>query len=433
MKTLSLPTMCVAGLLAVLAMPVRPVAEELTAKREVKTDSTPYTHYTIQDLGVVGTNPNQPGQPFVISNNGWVSGGAGVGAAEHATLWHSGKMIDIGDPGLGGNGIAFGVNESGQAVGEAEDASADLSTTEDFCGFQAMGYSSSPKPCIPFIWSNGRMVSLRTLGGANGVANQINSWGAIAGYAENLIKDPGCSKPQEYEFKPVIWLQDWILPLPTGREPEGVAFSINEWGEVIGASGTCAAFNPSFLFNFQPVHALLWEDRETINLGTLGGALNNFAHDINNRGEVVGGSDLTGDQTSHAFLWNPETGKMQDLGTVEGDYWSAGLGVNDAGQIVGVSINANFTALHAFVRQNGVLIDLNTLVAGTTSLSLETACSINSAGEIIGFASDQKTGDTHAYRLCTEAWKQGNALKNLERSDEIIPIHRFDSTIEKTV
>jgi probable HAF family extracellular repeat protein len=397
MKSLTLNSLCVAGLLAALAMPARLVAQEPSASRELRPDSTASTHYTIVDLGVVGTNPNQPGQPFVISDSGWVSGGAGVGAAEHAVLWHSGQRIDIGDSGLGGNSIAFGANESGQSVGEAEDTSEDLSTTEDFCGFHAMGYSTSPTPCVPFIWSDGKMVPLRTLGGVNGVANQINSWGAIAGYAENRIKDPGCPKPQEYEFKPVIWLQDWILPLPTGREPEGVAFSINEWGQVAGSSGTCAAFNPSFLFNFQPVHALLWQDGEAINLGTLGGALNNFAHDVNNRGEVVVGSDLTGDQTSHAFLWTPKTGKMKDLGTVSGDVWSAGLGINDAGEIVGVSINADFTVLHAFVRQNGVLVDLNTLVAGTTSLSLETACSINSAGEIIGFASDQKTGDTHAY------------------------------------
>jgi uncharacterized membrane protein len=85
----------------------------------------------------------------------------------------------IGNPGLGGNSIAFGVNEWGLAVGEAENTSADLSTTEDFCGFQAMGYSSSPAPCVPFLWKQGKMVPLKTLGGVNGVANQINSWGAI--------------------------------------------------------------------------------------------------------------------------------------------------------------------------------------------------------------------------------------------------------------
>src|SRR6516162_9233431 len=56
-------------------------------------DVTREIRYTIQDLGVVGTNPNQPGQPFAISNSGWVSGGAGVGAAEHAVLWRGQKMF----------------------------------------------------------------------------------------------------------------------------------------------------------------------------------------------------------------------------------------------------------------------------------------------------------------------------------------------------
>jgi hypothetical protein len=49
------------------------------------------------------------------------------------------------------------------------------------------------------------------------------------------------------------------------------------------------------------------------------------------------------------------------------------------------------------VRQNGKLVDLNTLVSGKTSLFLETACRINSAGEIDGIAIDPKSGDIHAY------------------------------------
>jgi len=353
--------------------------------------------YTIHDLGVVGTNPNQPGQPFVISNGGWVSGGADVGAALHAVLWRGGKMIDIGNPGLGGNSIAFGVNKRGHAVGEAEDTSADLSSTEDFCGFQAMGYSSSPTPCVPFIWKKGKMVPLTTLGGVNGVANQINSWGAIAGYAENTTKDPGCASPQIYQFKPAVWFGNWIQPLPTGSDPEGVAFSINDLGQVVGTSGSCGPFNPIWLFNLSPVHALRWQSGVATDLGSLGGVTNNMAHDINNLGQVVGGSDLPGDQTTHAFLWTPQTRKMKDLGVVGDDFWSFALGINDEGQIVGASANADFSVLRAFVRRKGALVDLNSLVAGTTALFLETACSINSRGEIIGFAFDPNTGYIHAY------------------------------------
>lgn len=79
------------------------------------------------------------------------------------------------------------------------------------------------------------------------------------------------------------------------------------------------------------------------------------------------------------FLWTADT-KMQDLGVVGNDYFSIGLGIYDAGQIVGVSVNQDFTAVRAFIRQNGALVDLNTLVTGNNSLYLMTACPINTQG-----------------------------------------------------
>jgi probable HAF family extracellular repeat protein len=353
-------------------------------------------HYSIHDLGVVGPNP---GQPFVISSGGWTSGSASVDGAEHAVLWRGTAMIDIGNPGFGGNSISFGVNSAGRAVGEAETI-AGPATSEDFCGFQTMGFSSSPKACVPFVWQNGKLMPLKTLGGANGVANQINSWGVIAGYAENKTIDPDCPAPQQYQFKPVVWSLFGVQSLSTGKDAEGVAFSINDWGQVVGSSGSCGPFDPNFLYNFLPQRALLWQYGAAIDLGNLGGEFYNFAHGINNLGQVVGGSDLAGDQTTHAFLWSRQA-KMQDLGTVndglDNDSYSIALGINDAGQVVGLSASADFSLLRAFVRQSGKLVDLNSLVAGTTSLDLLTACSITSQGEIIGLAFDVETGEMHAY------------------------------------
>src|ERR1700680_447917 len=79
--------------------------------------------YTVTDLGPVG---GPPGQPFVIRNNGLISGAAAIaGGAMHAVLWSRGLKIDLGTPGLGGaNSVAFGVNERGQAVGQAETSTA---------------------------------------------------------------------------------------------------------------------------------------------------------------------------------------------------------------------------------------------------------------------------------------------------------------------
>ena len=232
-----------------------------------------------------------------------------------------------------------------------------------------------------------------------------NQQGVIAGYAENTTADPSCPAPQIYQFKPVVWFGDWIRPLPTGTDPEGVAFPVNDRGQVVGASGTCAGFNPVFLFNFQPVHALLWQNGIAHDLGSLPNESNYLAYDINNLGEVVGGS------ATEAFLWTSEKG-MVGLGMVGDDNNSIALGINDKGQIVGASgVAPNFLVMRAFVRQHEKLVDLNTLIVGSNPFpagglitnpfgdyptGLLTACSINSDGTIIGIAVDS-TGATHAY------------------------------------
>jgi probable HAF family extracellular repeat protein len=48
-------------------------------------------------------------------------------------------------------------------------------------------------------------------------------------------------------------------------------------------------------------------------LGTLGGTLG-YPNTLNNRGQVVGQSNLAGDGVSHPFLWDEREG-LKDLGT----------------------------------------------------------------------------------------------------------------------
>jgi probable HAF family extracellular repeat protein len=368
--------------------------------------NNPNTRYIIHDLGVFGSNPAAPGGPLVITNSGWISGAAGVGPGgtdpEHAVLYHGGKIIDVGAPGLGGNSMGYGVNESGVTAGEAEDPSLGLSTTEDFCGFQAFGFSSAPTPCIPFVWQKGQMVPLPTLGGVNGAATEINSSGMIGGYAETTTVDPDCPAPQKYQFKPAVWSHGAVQALPTGDDMEGGVWAINDLGQMAGASGSCGPLNFFTSLYFNPTHILLWQNGVATDLGNLGQLFNNLPHGMNNRGQVVGMAgyvDPNGNQTAHAFLASPGT-KMQDLGVVGNDDFSFGFGINDAGEIVGLSANKDFSVIHAFIRQNGTLVDLNTLVTGNNPFpngTLLTACFINSKGEITGIALDLNTGEEHAY------------------------------------
>ena len=364
--------------------------------------------YTIQDLGVFGA-PNAPGGPLVVTNSGWISGAYALGAAEHAVLYYQGQTIDVGTPGLGGNSMGYGVNESGVTAGEAESTAAGLATTEDFCGFQFLGLSSSPTPCVPFIWRHGQMIPLPTLGGVNGAATEINSSGMVGGYAETAATDSNCTAPQTNQFLPVVWSNGKVQALPIGNAADGLVTAVNDRGDAAGSSGDCAPLNPILLFYLNPTHALLWRNGVAIDLGNLGGKSNNLPHGMNNLGQVVGESDLPGDQTAHAFLASPGT-KMQDLGVVGDDYSSFGFGINDAGEIVGLSANADFSVIRAFIRRSGALVDLNTLTnvsLNPQQLYLFTACYINSKGQITGIALDA-AGEEHAY-LATPV--QGNSAE----------------------
>src|ERR1700722_8560519 len=246
MKSQSLLSLS-AWLLAALAVPLTAAAQDNQQR------PLPAAHYPVTDLGTLpGGNFSQP---FSINRYGLVSGSSSLpDGTQHATLWLEKLKVDIGAPGLGGpNSIAFGDNARFQSAGEAETSTPDPNG-EDFCGF------GTHLTCLPFLWRDGEMVELPTLGGNNGVAMAISDRGEVAGFAETLTPDPGCPAPQVLHFEPVVWEKGVIHKLPTvGGDPDGIAQEINDNEQVVGGSGTCATFNTNFLYNLMPVHALLWE------------------------------------------------------------------------------------------------------------------------------------------------------------------------------
>jgi probable HAF family extracellular repeat protein len=355
-------------------------------------------NYSVTDLGTVG---QVLGQPFYLTNNGLVSGTiAEPNGTMDAVVWFQNQRLGLG-PKVGGlNAVAFGVNSGGYAAGMSETTAPDPNS-EDFCGFKSLGLPSKGNlECAPFVWQNGKGTALPTLGGLSGVVNQINDAGEAVGLAENTIKDTSCPLPQLFQFKPVVWSNGKAHQLPTvGGDLEGSGFAINQSGQIVGASGRCSTFNPNLLTPLQPLHALLWEEGTVTDLGNLGGQgtfNGHIAINLNNRGQVVGGSDLPGDAAFHAFLWSQKTG-MKDLGTLEGDAFSGGSAINDHGVVTGISLDADFSP-RAFIWRDGVMADLNSLIPATSPLYLLLACSINASGEIIGLAADQ-TGDLHGYLL----------------------------------
>ena len=90
-------------------------------------------------------------------------------------------------------------------------------------------------------------------------------------------------------------------------------------------------------------------DLGTLSRGSLNGS---FATGINSRSQIVGRVDWTTfGYTSftqyRAFFF--ENGTMLDLGTLPGDSYSSASGINDRGQIAGVSAQLN-AGLNSFSR-----------------------------------------------------------------------------------
>ena len=114
-----------------------------------------------------------------------------------------------------------------------------------------------------------------------------------------------------------------LPPLP--GDTVGFAGATNDKGQVVGTSGLCSNTTTNGLV-IGP-HAVLWErDGSPTDLGNLGGTTINLAAGINNRGEVVGGSQSK-DGNVHAFLWTKGTG-MQDLGLLGADLLTAPNWIN---------------------------------------------------------------------------------------------------------
>ena len=349
--------------------------------------------YTVTELPTLG---GTVGAAESINDEGLVAGFANVvgDRTEHAILWINGTATDIGTLGGPNSSVGFPAkNNPGVLVGFSQTAGSDplREGWNYFCG------PSNSKPLcqgkslitLGFIWQNGAMTPLPTLGGNISQAVGINNSGQVVGMAETATPDSTCVRPQVLDYEGVIWGINGsiasILPPFPGDHVAG-SFGINDKGQVVGASGPCAP--PTLGF---PWHAVLWEDGHPVNLGSLGGILNNIAFAVNNAGQIVGISDLSGDNAAHAFLW--QGGVMSDLGTLSGDAFSLAFSINSSGQAVGESCDASGNC-RAFLWQNGSMTDLNALVTPGSHAHLLVANDINNEGQIVGQAYDDKTGET---------------------------------------
>jgi probable HAF family extracellular repeat protein len=223
------------SLFAALALPVEVAAQE---QQHSQPDGHHFQRYTVTDLGTLGGTFSQAGS---INNKRSVVGVATLtgDTSLHAFLWRKGLMTDLGT--LGGSdtlpvSAASGINDSDEIVGLSETAAPDP-LGENSCG--------NSLKCLPFLWRDGVMNPLPTLGGNNGQAIGINNRGQVVGQAENTVHDPTCLPPQVLQFKPTIWNNGKVQELPTfPGDQDGVANAINDSGQVLLPTGNCTSLGP---------------------------------------------------------------------------------------------------------------------------------------------------------------------------------------------
>jgi probable HAF family extracellular repeat protein len=116
------------------------------------------------------------------------------------------------------------------------------------------------------------------------------------------------------------------------------------------------------------------------NIGLLPGDTNSFGRSLNNRGEVVAQSCGAGG--CRGFLW--WGGQVVELGSLGGTQTNP-IFINDRGQVVGTSRTATSGAIgHAFVWEDGIMLDLNDLIPPDSGWVLMQANCINASGQIVG-------------------------------------------------
>jgi probable HAF family extracellular repeat protein len=171
---------------------------------------------------------------------------------------------------------------------------------------------------------------------------------------------------------------------PSGFNDAWSPDAVNNRGQITGSAPAA---------NGQERHAFLATSDGTFkDLGTLGGTLS-VGTDINEKGQAVGLSARNGITFFHAFLSEPNGGRLHDLGTLGGPFSEAD-GVNQLGQVAGTSsLDRMSNTLHAFLSapDGGPLLDLGTL-GGTRSDALD----VNDLGIVVGLSS-LVLGEEHAF------------------------------------
>jgi probable HAF family extracellular repeat protein len=165
----------------------------------------------------------------------------------------------------------------------------------------------------------------------------------------SAIADPLTGQPDQHTF---LWQDGRMRDIGTLGGNQSLVFDLNNHGQIVGMST---------LAGDQQSHPFLWDRGILTDLGTLGGD-NGYALWMNEAGAVVGAADLPGSQVQHAFLWQrgvmTDLGTVNNDAcsvAIDVNAWGQVVGRATAADCQ--------TPLDGLLWENGTMYDLNALVA----------------------------------------------------------------------
>jgi probable HAF family extracellular repeat protein len=351
-------------------------------------DTPRYRVYNLPSLSTAG-----PSEGNSINNLGLAAGTSTVvSGATHATAWLLGTAYDLKTLGGASSAVLWPVkNDLGLIAGISRTSDAETYGESFSCG---AFIGTDGHTCRGFAWFLGKMHAMPTFGGENSFATGANNLGQVVGWAENTVRDPTCNGnngsggKQVLQFRAALWepvfghMQE-LPPLP--GDSTSAATAINDSGQVAGISGSCG----SSVGSTSAAHMVIWKNgRIARQIPYSATAAWNTPMSINRHGDVVG---FVGDPNPNgfvlAFVWNAGSSSITNLGTLtpqDDTAYSQALGINDRGQVVGISVSDTLSdGSRGFLYQNGQLFNLQDLAPGYNGTIVD-AQDINDAGEITG-------------------------------------------------
>ncbi|HEY1250618.1 MAG TPA: DUF3466 family protein [Thermoanaerobaculia bacterium] len=318
--------------------------------------------YTITDIGALPPGGWSTG--YGVNQSGTVAGSGGVGAGYHAVRFETGVLTDLGTWNGQESSIATAINNGGTIVGSS------------------LGDSFGQQHAVR--WSGGSVLNLGSLPGTTASeAEDVNDAGQIV----------GSSIVSYFETRAFLWQDGAMTALGTLGGTSSAAYGINASGQIVGS-----AYVPSDVD-----HAFLWQNGEMTDLGMPPGWQSSLAVAISDNGKVAGtGADATGH--FQAFLlvdgtWSLIGAIGSDTTSEATDVNSAGYVVgfstsgylrDPGGRAAGrAALTPSRESLasrtnHAWLYVSGHQYDLQTRIPANSGWTLVRADAINENGQIVG-------------------------------------------------